>query len=264
MRHTPPGCLASLCFKYTVGFPAVSSSGAARSRAPPEPMLLASLRIYFADFPELPCTTCQSVLSLGTCCGSRYGPRRCISERTRRGFQGSPGLATHFIRKRNKWHPRAGPPRNADSPARERYACGETRVHRGRNGSLPGGGSGYPTINSSRPLCGILPRASVAAGRARTCRPAEGIPRLLRFRVTRARVPSARNPAPLQHRAASARSLLRQPRSAPGARPPRLTPAASRAPLRTPTAARIPRARRAGNGRRAGAPSIFGAGGFGR
>jgi len=68
-------------------------------------------------------------------------------------------------------------------------------------------------------------------------------------------------PAPASSR--SARSLLRQPRSAPGARQPRLTPTASRAPPRTPTAAAVG-CRGAGDRRRAGAPSIFGAGGFGR
>lgn len=118
-------------------------------------------------------------------------------------------------------------------------------------------------VIASRPLCGILPRISVAASFTRKL--AEGIPRLLRFRVTRARMPSARNPAPLQHRAAAARSLLRQPRSAPG----RHVHRGSRRQLRTYPCARLqqhtsPRVCCASNGRRAGAPSIFGAGGFGR
>jgi len=121
-------------------------------------------------------------------------------------------------------------------------------------------GDAVAQLHTLWPLCGNLPRSSVAAGRA--SRPAEGIPRSLRRRVTRARMPSARNPAPLRHRAARldpcyANQDLHQRRVGRGSRRRRRARLRARLQLETQRSS-------ASNGCRAGAPSIFGAGGFGR
>src|ERR1044071_8543633 len=49
---------------------------AARPTQPLEPILVPKLRIRFADFPYLHCSTDQRLLTLETCCGYGYGLER--------------------------------------------------------------------------------------------------------------------------------------------------------------------------------------------
>jgi hypothetical protein len=118
---------------------------------------------------------------------------------------------------------------------RKSEACGETRVHRGRSGASPGG----TAVARKKCARGAAPlwkfTQGLCRGGARKA-PRGGDPPFAQVPGHPCSLAVGTEPCPAPASSHSARSLLRQPRSALGARRPRLTSTASLAPPRTPTA----------------------------
>lgn len=209
-------------------------------------MLLASLRIYFADFPERAfalraraCAAWGPVAVLGT---ARAAPHK---ECARRAFHGWPGpAATARGAASGVPAPRLRATRARRRGPRKR-GCGLWREESSpwEEGRVARRAAVARECGAARSLCGTVPRLSVAARREAR---AGAVPFAQAPDHPRSHAVGA-EPCPAPASSRSAGSLLRQPRSAVAARRLRLTP--QRRPRRhaTPTAQRphLTRRRRA-------------------